>query len=650
MKKSANKTEQPEPVKDSSRLTRRGLLKSAVVTTMSVSLTAAATAQDTQTGGKRKSRTVKSSGGKKPAKDSLLTSDTPLKQRARKDYKRSLSCHGGRLSNPIRQLFVTAQEKCRVQFGVVVIGSGYGASICAARLSSKLRDEHRICILERGKEWAPGTFPDSAPKVLGDTRNVLAGPQKGQLNNPLGLYNVMMNDEVNILAGNGLGGGSLINASIALRPNHEVFEQKEWPKALRDVSVLSPYYKMVARQMSLSMSPFDQTPKIRARRLAASRVSQEKGFFDRSNVSVMYDHRYLDEQMRNPQGMIQRPCTLCGDCITGCNIGAKNTLMMNYLPVAKHNGTEIYTQCEVESIEKKSGYYQVNLVYIKQAKSGEISRHPVSITSRMVVVGAGSPASAGILLDSQRDEFEFSPALGYNWSANGDTIGFVIDMPGKTNISGYGAYDTPLNRPGVGPTVQTSLNYYSNSELFRRLLVQDAAIPRAMGVLFTALMGDRDLNNSMVMLGMGHDGAHGRVVHRNGRYQIVWPGLEQSAYRKMVFGEFEKLAKAHGGRYKRLKAFGNNLVTVHPLGGCGMSDDPAFGTTNHLGQVFDGRCYTDQHGGAAVHHGLYVADGSVMPTALGVNPYMSIGAVSERISRHIVRNPQHAELFDIEAS
>ena len=102
-----------------------------------------------------------------------------------------------------------------------------------------------------------------------------------------------------------------------------MFEQQEWPQALRDVSVLAPYYNMVARQMSLTLTPYDLVPKMRSRRLAAERISQERGFYDRSNVSIMYDHRHLDDQMRNPQGMIQRPCTLCGDCITGCNVGAR---------------------------------------------------------------------------------------------------------------------------------------------------------------------------------------------------------------------------------------------------------------------------------------------------------------------------------------
>ena len=612
------------------RVSRRQMLKAAALTTSAAGLAGKASAKD-------KTKSL-------PVLERVGTADVPQKKRSKTDYQNSLSNYGGRLSNPIRQLFTTAKEPDQVHFGVVVIGSGYGAAICAARISAKLRNEHRMCVIERGREWMPGTFPDTAAKVFGNTRNLIAGPQKGQLSNPLGLFNVMMNDEVNILTGNGLGGGSLINASIALRPHHEVFEQQRWPQALRDVQVLAPYYDTVARQLSLSVTPFDQTPKVRARRIAAERMNRRPKFFDRSNISVMYDHRHLDSMMRNKQGMIQRPCTLCGDCITGCNVGAKNTLIMNYLPIAKHNGAEFYTQCEVNSIEPCNGFYKLKLTYIHDSAGG-MTRHPVTVNSRMVVVGAGSPGSATILMQSA-EELCLSSAVGRHWSGNGDTIGFVLNSKESTNIGGYGAIGVKSPRPGVGPTVQTSLNFYADQSLFRRLLVQDAAIPRAMSNLFTLLLRDRSLDNSMVMLGMGHDGAEGRVVWKDGRWQVSWPGLKESAYRKMVFKEFEKLAQAHCGKYKRLKAFGDNLVTVHPLGGCAMSDDPSQGVVNHLGQVYKGSCGTDSFGNASVHHGLYVADGSVIPTALGVNPYMTIGALSERIAHHIVFNPAHADLFD----
>ncbi len=574
------------------------------------------------------------------------TSYTPIKQRAASDYRNSLKAYGGQLSNPIRDLFISAKKEDKIHFGVVVVGSGYGASITAAKLSQKLRSDQRICMLERGKEWIPGTFPDTFANVSGDARANLMGPTKGQVTKPLGLFNLMINDEVNVLTGNGLGGGSLVNASIALRPHCEVFRQQRWPEALRNVEVLGPYYDAMARSMSLSRTPFDQTPKVRSRRLAAERLSRSPGFFDRSNLSVMYDHRYLDQSMRNPQGMIQRPCNLCGDCINGCNVGAKNSLQYNYLPVAKHNGTEMYTQVEVTSIEKMDGYYRVNMVYIDDQYE-TITRHPVSINTKMVVLGAGSPASAGILLDSQNDQFQFSKALGTGWSGNGDAVGFVTGLPPGTNIGGYGAYDND-DRPGVGPTVQTSLNFYRSHELRRRLLIQESAIPSGVSNLFTALLGDADLNNSMAMLGMGHDDAVGKLIKKNGRWQISWPGHKEGEYRQMVFREFERLAQAHGGRYKRLKAFGDNLVTVHPLGACGMSDHPGYGSVNHLGQVYDGLGggYVDTRtGGPAVHQGLYVSDGSVIPTALGVNPYMTIGALAIRTAEHILANPNHRDLF-----
>ena len=613
---------------DQPKINRRAALKSAAAATgaAAASLSSATSAQQRRAPAKNLVQITKR----------WKKCDTPLKQRAADDYTNSLQKYGGQLANPIRDLMLTTQHEDRVHFGCLLIGSGYGASITAAKLSKYLRPEHRMCIIERGKEWIPGTFPETFKDVSGNSRAVLAGPTKGQIIQPLGLFNLMMNDEVNVLSGNGLGGGSLINASIALRPHPEVFMQDRWPTALGDIKTLEPYYKRVASQLSLSRTPFDQTPKVRTRRLAAARLSNNPSFFDRSHVSVMYDHRHLDQQLRNAQGMIQRPCTLCGNCINGCNIGAKNTLAMNYLPIAKHNGTEMYTQCEVTSIEKMDGYYRVNVTYIDDTEN-KFTRHPISINTRMVVVGAGSPASSTILMESANDtDFQFSPKLGMNWSGNGDTIGFVVNAGPGNNIAGYGACET--DQPGVGPTVQTSLNFYRDIELQKRLLIQDAAIPRGVVNLFTALMGDLSLDRSMAMLGMGHDEGIGKIEKKDGRWQIIWKGLKTSPYRQMVFREFEKLAQAHGGRYKRLKAFGNNLVTVHPLGSCGMSDSIDGGVVNHLGQVYDGR-----DGG--FHPNLYVADGSIVPTAIGVNPYMTIGALSERIASHIVENPLHADLF-----
>ncbi len=570
-----------------------------------------------------------------------------VNQQAANDYCHSLQPFGGRLSSPVRQLFSTAERADGLHFSVVVIGSGYGGAICAARLSQKMRPGHRIALLERGKEWIPGSFPDSMPASFQGTRQQMMGPTKGQVINPLGLYNILFNDEVNIFNGSGLGGTSLINANVALRPHPETFQQDRWPETLRDIETLSPYYDMAARQLSLSRTPLDAVPKMARRRRTAEAISGNPDTFDRSPVAVMYDHRYLDEQMRNPQRMIQRPCTMCGDCITGCNVGAKNTLVYNYLPVARWNGTEMYTQVQVDRIVRKGGYYRLYLTYIND-EHGKITRHPVEINSRVVILACGSPASAEILIDSRNDQFQFSPSLGCNWTANGNALGFVIDMGDSTHIGGEGTCLTECSGP-VGTTVQATLNFYDRPGLENKFILQDAAIPRGVSPIFSTLLRDRSMDHSMVMLAIGHDEASGRIGWKDGRYQIIWPGLTESRYRRMIFEEFERVAWVEGGRYKRLKAFGNQLVTVHPLGGCNMADDPRCGVVNHLGQVYDGRCggFADPVSGLpAVHPGLYVADGSVIPTALGANPYLTICAVAERTALHLARNPSFADIFD----
>jgi len=500
-------------------------------------------------------------------------------------------------------------------------------------------------MIERGREWVPGEFKDTFQGIFSQARGQLTGNKKRTVVNPLGVHNVIMNDEVNIWTGNGLGGGSLINANIALLPEADVFSQFKWPAELSSRDVLNPYYLRVAAGLNLTRTPFDQTSKVASRRAAADHLHPYPGFFDLSPAAVMYDERYLDEFSRNPQQMIQRPCTLCGDCITGCNVGSKNTLAMNFLPLARSHGAEIYTQVEVRSIEKQDGWYKVNLVFYDDRECG-MTRRYTSVWSRMVVLGAGSPGSPGILLKSRDKGMCLPKALGHRWSGNGDTLGFVINKQCRSKIGGVGAYENKIEP--IGPTVQTSLNYKHRATLEDRFLIQDAAIPRAAVNLFRALLGDPEMDNSAVMLGMGHDGAIGRIeIDKDGRETVRWPGLKEAPFRRAMWAEFERIAAAEGGQYKRLSAFGDNLVSVHPLGGCAMADDPLDGVVNARGQVFDATAggWTDANGLPAVHHGLYVADGSIIPSSLGCNPMMTIAALAERVAEGILANPAHQDIF-----
>jgi cholesterol oxidase len=114
--------------------------------------------------------------------------------------------------------------------------------------------------------------------------------------------------------------------------------------------------------------------------------------------------------------------------------------------------------------------------------------------------------------------------------------------------------------------------------------------------------------------------------------------VQHSPHRERIQQTIARFAEAHGARYRVVKAFGDRLATVHPLGGCAMGDSSDHGVVNHLGQVFapQGSGAVDfDRDGQAVHRGLYVADGSIVPRSLGANPYMTICALSERIAFHM---------------
>jgi cholesterol oxidase len=532
------------------------------------------------------------------------------------------------------------------QFDVLIVGSGYGASIMAARIAPRLRPGCRLAVLERGREWIPGTFPDRLPDVLEQSRLTLMGSRKGQVNNPTGLFNVQQYEEITVLSGNGLGGSSLINASVAIRADQEIFEQAVWPEALRNRQVLEPYYELAEYELGAAREPWNASHKMIAQRKAWESLVASGASYESANLTLTRSPSH-ELPVLNRQKIRQRGCIDCGDCFTGCNVGAKNSLAMNYLPLARQAGGEIYTHTEVHHIAKSvQGGYQVYFTHLQENGSGGFHNCHGVTTARVVILGAGSVGSSEILMRSRALGLSVSPRLGCNWTGNGDALGFIRKCQLPTGIGGYSAY--PTDRVAVGPTIQSNLTY-PHRPLAGRVLIQDGAIARAYATALGTLMRDVDLDQTQALLGMGHDGANGRMyLDEHGTAQITWPELTDGRYRTLIRGEFERIAAALGGEYAFLKVFGDRLISVHPLGGCGMADDPSYGVVNDRGQVYDA-----DHGGdsdvrtgqARVHDGLYVVDGAMLPTSLGCNPLLTISALAERCADHLAIEPALGGLF-----
>jgi cholesterol oxidase len=570
-----------------------------------------------------------------------------FKQRAIIDYQKNMQAFGGSLVHAPELLNTNCRPGCPWQFDIVVVGSGYGAAITAARLAQKMRPGTTLCMLERGREWVTGTFPDKLRDCMDETRLKIFGRNRRELNNPTGLYNVLQGDDITVLSGSGIGGSSLINAAVAIKPDSEVFLQTQWPNALRDMAFLQPYYDLAAWELHARVEPIDWTCKMRAQRLAAERLSDYQCRFEAAALTVTRSFQGPQLPVLNRHGLIQRDCIDCGDCMTGCNVGAKNTLAYNYLPMARRAGAIILGQTEVRSIEKCNGFYKIHYEYHSRDEKGNHQSYYGCMTSRIVVLGAGSIGSSEILMRSQSDSFVMSKQLGFNWTGNGDALGFVLKSDYETNIRGVGAeIECPAK---IGPTIQSNITYPCRPNLHDRVLIQEGSAARSYSNVLGLLMRDLDLDRTLVLLGMGHDRQEGKIVlEDSGNAVVEWPGLLQSDYRRKIRLEFGRIAHGHGGKYKYLRIFGDRMVSVHPLGGCAMSDDPRCGVVNHKGQVYDCFCGGDvdpRTGQMRVHEGLYVNDGAIFPTAIGCNPHLTISALAERNAQLLTREPQFADLF-----
>ena len=240
------------------------------------------------------------------------------------------------------------------QYDFVIIGSGYGGAISAARLAAApLSPKPSVCILERGKERQPGEFPETLAGVIAEDRSSA---------NPLGLFELLNYPDISVIKGSGLGGTSLINANVAIVPDREVFEQFHWPSEIT-YDGLQPYYQR-ARDV-LAPSPHPRALQL-AKVQALNRRAQELGItVEALNIAVNFTIKGT-----NPHGVEQQPCNDCGNCVCGCNVKAKNTLYMNYLPMARNAGATILTQTKVEWLEKLSGGgWRIHGQYVQGAQA-----------------------------------------------------------------------------------------------------------------------------------------------------------------------------------------------------------------------------------------------------------------------------------------
>jgi cholesterol oxidase len=522
-------------------------------------------------------------------------------------------------------------EALRPRYDAVVIGSGYGGGVAAARLA---RAGLRVAVLERGREFATGTFPSRFPELRHELQ--LTGARV-RLGSPTGLYDVRVGEDMHVLVGCGLGGGSLINAAVALRPDPRVFADPVWPRELCEDGLLEEGYRSAERWLRPARDPLaSKTSKFQALRTAAAGLGREPVA---APVVVSF------EATVNPAGVAQPACTRCGDCCGGCNVGAKNTVAMTYLPDAARHGAEIFTLARVHHVRAEpDGSWQVHLERLDE-RSGALT-----VGAGIVILAAGTLGSTEILLRSRREGLAVSEGLGRRFSANGDIIAFGYGAKRVVNAIGVG-HPPRVADLEVGACVSGQLEMVDAGDLASSLTVQEGVLPSALApilpVLFLPngrLVGALQSLVSGVYKGpfaglqtffaVSHDSAQGRLELKGDRLAVVWPEAENERVYRHLDRVLEAIVSHSGGRYVKNPLagtfMGHKPATAHPLGGCALGETPRTGVVNHKGQLFDPRA-----GGHGVYKNFYVVDGAVMPRSLGVNPLLTITALAERAMRHL---------------
>lgn len=568
-----------------------------------------------------------------------------------------------RIARPLEQL--------ASHYTVVVVGSGYGAGVAASRLA---RAGQSVCVLERGREILPGDYPDD---MAGAGADMQVDGARGKLGAADGLYNLHLNDDMLAMVGCGLGGTSLINANVALEIDPRLFGATPWPEPFRrDPALLDPYIARARQMLDPSPYPDDYPPLNKLQALEKSAKAMKRPF-RRPPIAV----NFVDQL--NPFGVPQPRCNLCGDCTSGCNVGAKNTTLMNYLPDAANHGAEIFTGARVSHVERDGDRWRV--VFDPVALRGEAapaSTAPRSVTADVVMLGAGALGSTEILLRSRAHGLPLSDRLGTRFSGNGDVLALGFDTHWRTapdaegnavrsSIHGVGAGRSKLTPEQLpGPCITGVIDLRNAPEVGDGLVIEEGVIPGALASMLTPALFFADamkggefaygvaeaksrlldaqamseavqnpgglamaaytgaVARTQTYLVMSVDDAGGTLRLRDDRLRIDWPEAGASPVIAKDNQWLQAANEAVQGQFIPnplwSEALGRKLITVHPLGGCGMGDSAADGVVNHRSQVFAGR------DGQEVHEGFYVCDGAVLPGAAGVNPLLTITALAER--------------------
>ena len=507
-------------------------------------------------------------------------------------------------------------------YDYIIVGSGFGGSVSALRLSEK---GYKVLVIEKGKRWESGQFPETNWNL----RKWLWLP----IFRFRGIFKMTIMRHVGILSGVGVGGGSLMYANTLPRPREAFFNTGSWAGLVDWEKELSPHYKEAERMLGATDNPglYDSDEALRT---VATEFGKSK-LFEPTRVAVFFGEP--EQEVADPyfdgEGPRRSGCNFCGSCMTGCRNNAKNTLDKNYLYLAERKGAEILAEHKVVRIKPAGGANGDKAYRILLKESSGLIKRKRSLTSRGVVLSGGVLGTVRLLLNMKgRSLPHISDMAGAGIRTNNESLALVHSRKQEKDFS-KGVAIGSIFPPDKDTHLET-VRYGSGSGFWKLLGVPlthgKTMAGRILKLIWSFISGpgkwfrvwfSKDFaKESVILLFMQH--IDSTLKLKKGLFNmrsVLSSGPAPSAFMPLARQLADATAReVDGAPFVMVsEALLGTPLTAHILGGAVIGKDVESGVIDKNHKVFG-------------YENLYVCDGSAVSANPGVNPSLTITAMTER--------------------